>query len=219
MFYQSPRTGGFAGKRQFLPIMLSSDKEKINLLAERFHQLRGESSEVGEDLRSTDTMFRVAYTTHLNLSKMADRKAHLMLGLNTFVLSFVIAKKKMGILSHVHKLLIPDVMLVLFCLTCIVLAILASRPANPHKRKADGPSSVNWLFFASFTQYSHDEFQRNIERLLYNSEALRNALIRDLYWLGVSLERKYRYLNLCYTFFYVGLLVVSSAFAFCMAFL
>ncbi len=199
--------------------MSSSDKEKFNLLAERFNLLRGESSEVGEDLRSTDTMFRVAYTTHINLSKMADRKAHLMLGLNTFVLSFVIAKKKMGVLSHIHKFLVPDIMLVLFCMTCIILAILASRPANPKKRKQESNASVNWLFFGSFAQHSHEEFQENIERLLYNPDALRNALIVDLYWLGVSLERKYRYLNFCYTVFYIGLIVEAASFALSLAFL
>lgn len=196
--------------------MLSSDKEKVSRLAEQFRLLEGESPEGGSNKRrGTNTMFRVAYSTHLSLSQMADRKAHLMLGLNTFVLSFVIAKRKMGLFAHSYKLLIPNILLVTLCLTCIVLAILASRPRNPQKPKEGSEVPVNWLFFGSFIHVPLEEFQENIERLLYTPKILRNAMTQDLYYLGVSLERKYYYLQLCYSVFYYGLLVVVSSYVFC----
>lgn len=157
-------------------------------------------------------MYRVTYNTHLSLTKMADHKAHLMIGINTFLLSFVISKRKMGVLAHIPNLVIPDILLVFFCVTCIVLATIVVRPAViPKKPKAPG-QKINWLYFGDFSRYTLDDFDRNVMSLIHDSAAMEEALSRDLYYLGLSLARKYRYLAWCYQVFYVGLLVVSAAF-------
>lgn len=173
-------------------------------------------SGAGEKTRGGGTMYRVSYNTHLSLTKMADHKAHLMIGINTFLLSFVISRHKMGVLAHSPDLLAPDILLVLFCLTCIVLATLAVRPAViPHTPKSAG-QKVNWLYFGDFSRYPAEEFDRNVMRLIRNNEEMEEALSRDLYYLGLSLARKYRYLSWCYRVFYVGLFVISIAFIICM---
>lgn len=162
--------------------------------------------------QGSGTMYRVTYNTHLSLTKMADHKAHLMIGINTFLLSFVISKRKMGVLAHIPNLVVPDILLVFFCVACIVLATLVVRPAViPKKPKAAG-QKINWLYFGDFSRYSVDEFDRNVMSLIRDNEAMEEALSRDLYYLGLSLARKYRYLSWCYQVFYVGLLAVSAAF-------
>lgn len=176
-----------------------------------FSELIARLSDVKAKDSAAASMFRIAFSTHLSLSSTADHKAHFMLGINTFVLSFVVTKKKMGLLSHFHGLIVPDILLVILCTSCIVLAILATRPGiSPPARKK---KKVNWLFFGDFTQFALPEFDRALYNLMIDPEARQEAFSRDLYWLGVSLHRKYRYLSLCYQVFYIGLLIISAAFA------
>jgi hypothetical protein len=158
--------------------------------------------------RHNAAYFRIAYDTHLSLSKIADHKAHLMLGINTLVLSFVITKKHMGVLAKMPDMLLPDILIVLLSLSCIVLAILATRPSIAPSISKKG--SMNWLFFGDFTQVSPQSFDRAIRNFMRDPEARQEAFSRDLYWLGVSLSRKYWYLSQCYTVFYTGLLIIAA---------
>jgi hypothetical protein len=164
--------------------------------------------------RGGDTMFRIVYSNHLTLSRMADHKAHFMMGVNTFLLSFVVTKKKMGVLTHQAGMLVPEIMLVVMCIICIILATLVTKPSLPPKRKTKLAEidKVNWLFFGDYAQYSLEEFNRGLNWLISHPNALNEAMTKDLYWLGVSLARKYRYLSLCYSVFYIGLLVLSAIF-------
>lgn len=166
-----------------------------------------------DQIRGGDAMFRIVYSTHLSLSKMADRKAHLMLSLNAFVLSFVVSKKKLGVLAHQHGLFIPDAMLVILCVTCIVLATLATRPAFPSLKPLPTGRKPNWLFFGDFSRYTPKEFHLRIGQLMADPDLMTEAMSRDLYWLGVSLGRKYRYLSLCYQVFFIGLILLVCVFA------
>ena len=159
-------------------------------------------------------MFRVAYETHLSLSAIADRKAHLMLGVNMFLLSFVLTKKKLGVLSHVEGLLVPDILLVVFCLVCIVLAILATRPNLPPKPPSPQEAGFNWLFYGHFQYVDLQTFTDQLHRMSANPAELEAAMSSDLYGLGRSLERKYRYLHYCYTIFLIGLPILSCIFGY-----
>lgn len=165
-----------------------------------------------EGTRGSDTMIRVVYATHLNLTQMADHKAHIMLGINTFLLSFVITKKKMGVLANAHNMLIPDIILVLFCMTCIVLALLVTRPRMPAKSPDPDSPQFNWMFFGHFAHANLEQFQKNILELANNPQHLHEAMVSDIYWMGQSLSAKYRYLRYCYFVFSIGMPVVIGIF-------
>jgi hypothetical protein len=181
---------------------------------EQFLQSLAALKAIEHKSRGGDNMFRIIYMTHITRSRMADHKAHFMLGVNTFVLSFVVTKKKMGILSHTPGLLIPDIMLVVLCITCIILATLVTKPTLPSNKKAKATdlAAINWLFFGDFARYNLEEFNRGLAYLTSNPDALTDAMTRDVYWLGISLAKKYRYLAICYQVFYAGLVVLTAVF-------
>lgn len=159
------------------------------------------------------TYFRTTYFTHLDLSRMADHKAHLMIGLNTFALSLLVTKKHMGILANHHRLLVPNLILAAVCLTTIVMAIRITRPGMPPKNRAPKPENeANWVFFGDFTRYPLDVFHENIWKLMADEPRLYDALSSDLHHLGGVLARKYRQLKICYQFFFYGLLAVIVAY-------
>lgn len=159
--------------------------------------------------KSSDTLFRVMYTSHLNFSRIADRKAHLMIGINVFLLSLVIAKKKMGVLAHRHELLIPNILLVTVSLICVILALLAVRPRmTPSRQKKAGQEPVNPMFFGSYSHLTPEAYHECILRLMEDPVALRAVILRDLHGLGKSLARKYKLLSACYQVFFLGMPIV-----------
>lgn len=164
-----------------------------------------------EPSRSHSTMFYVNYDSNLTLSQMADHKAHMLIGLNLFLLSFVVAKKHMGVLAQLDIYLIPNLILIISCLVSIVLALFVARPILPAKNKPGEP--VNWFFFGSFRYYSVEEFHQAIFALQHDKNAIYEAMSRDLYWMGLSLARKYRLLTNAYkVFLYCQLTTVISYF-------
>ncbi|MCC7504263.1 MAG: hypothetical protein IT259_03130 [Saprospiraceae bacterium] len=61
-----------------------------------------------------------------------------------------------------------------------------------------------------------EEFQWGVNEMLKDPEFLYSSMSRDLYFLGIVLAKKYRYLSLCYNIFMYGL--ISSVLAFAIAF-
>ena len=168
-----------------------------------------------EPSRSSSTMFFTNYASNLSLSQMADNKAHLLIGLNLFLLSFVIAKNHASVLSTLDVFLIPNLLLIASCLVSIVLALLVARPILPAKNKPGEP--VNWFFFGSFRFYSVEEFHHAIFELQHDKHALYEAMSRDLYWMGLSLARKYRLLTNAYRVFLYCQLSTAVAYFICFA--
>lgn len=152
--------------------------------------------------RFSGTMFYLNYTTNLNLSRMADHKAHILIRINLLLLSFFVAKTHMGILAKWHAYLIPNLCLTASCLATIFLATLVVRPNYVKKKKENEP--VNWLFFGDFQHHSLEAFHQAICNLQGRDNGIYEAMSRDLYWMGISLARKYRLLKKAYAVFLVG---------------
>ncbi|MCC6458950.1 MAG: hypothetical protein IT260_00675 [Saprospiraceae bacterium] len=157
-------------------------------------------------LKGSGTYFRVAYFTQLDLSRQADQKSHLMLGLSTLILSVVLTKNKFGAMWTAENLWLPNLLLLCVCLSVAVLAILASRPVLPRRPALQRP---NWIFFGSYAAFSFDDFQKNFRRLMQDDAALQEAMSRDLFQMGKVLGKKYFYLSYCYLAFGLGVPLVA----------
>ena len=78
--------------------------------------------------RGVQTMFRTTSHNHLELSSMADSKAHILISVSSIIisvtLSFLIAR-----LSYYPQYIIPTIILVVTCLGSVTFAILSTRPS------------------------------------------------------------------------------------------
>lgn len=193
--------------------MLSKAKKNKDLVRLKRAAQEAEAAALNAD-RGAGTMFRTVYTNHLDLSRLADRKAHFMIVLNMIVMSVVITRKHHGLLANSHKLLVPNLVLVAVCLTTIILASLATRPSVGKRTPAGAPKEqVNWFFYGDYNGHTFDIFHKNLLRLATNQTALYEAMTRDLHLMGCSLARKYRLLSFCYQWFYYGLLATVVTYA------
>jgi len=183
---------------------LEIQKEKLELKKEK--QLKPE--------RGIETMFRITATNHLRLSGMADNKAHIMISVNTILLSIVISVLVRKLDANPH-LIIPTMILLIVSLLTIVYAAIVTKPqvtsgtftADDIKQK-----KANLLFFGNFFNMNLSDFEWGMKEMMNDSEYLYGSMIKDFYYLGIVLGKKYKYLRICYNIFMYGMIVVIAAY-------
>ncbi|WP_421985371.1 Pycsar system effector family protein [Roseivirga sp.] len=164
--------------------------------------------------RGVETMFRTTSKNHLELSAMADNKANIMISVNTIILSVVVSVL-IRKLNEYPNLVIPTIMLVVVCLTTIVLAILATRPNVSSGVFTDDDvldRKTNLLFFGNFHKMKLDRYDWAMKEMMKDADYLYGSMIKDIYFLGVVLGKKYKLLRGCYTTFMIGFVLSILAF-------
>jgi hypothetical protein len=157
-------------------------------------------------LSAVQTMFKNSSSNHQRLSVMADNKAFIMISVNSVIISLVIGMV-IGKFVYDLKTIIPTIMLVMVNLITIIYSVLAVRPNIP-----DGTftpeqlknKSVNLLFFGSYYKMELKDFDYGMRQLMDDSEFLYGSMIKDIYWQGKVLGRKFRLLRISYDVFMYG---------------
>lgn len=170
---------------------------------------------VEKPVRGIETMFRVASTNHQRLSDMADSKAHIMISVNSIIISVVIGLV-LRKLESAQTLIIPTLILVTGCLVAVIFSVLATRPKIPNGSFSPeqlNNRSVNLLFFGNFYKMDYDHYYEGMIQVMNDSEFLYASLIKDIHSQGVVLGNKYKLLRISYTIFMYTLIISVLAFA------
>jgi predicted metal-dependent HD superfamily phosphohydrolase len=170
--------------------------------------------------RGIDTMFRVTLSNHTRLSDIADSKANILLSVNAIIISIALSTliPKLDSPTNAH-LVVPTFVMLMFSTVCIVFAILSTRPkvtTGFFTRKDIEDRKVNLLFFGNFYKMPLDEYDWAMNEMMKDRDYLYSSMIKDLYFLGKVLHRKYKLLRITYSIFMVG--IVLSVIAFVYAF-
>ena len=165
--------------------------------------------------RGIETMFRNVIRTHVEFSAMADNKANIMISVNTLIIggliTFLLRK-----LDTNPQLIIPTFFLLMVSLTCIVFGVLVTTPKNTDGvfSKADIVNKkTNLLFFGNFFKMELKDFQWGMTEMMNDRDFLYGSMIKDFYFLGQVLGKKYKYLRICYNIFMYGLIIAVIAYA------
>lgn len=165
--------------------------------------------------RGVETMYRTTYRTHINLSSIADNKANIMLSINAIIVSITLSTL-VPKFETIPNLVIPTVVLLLVCLVAIIFATLSTRPKiteGRFTRKNIEERNANLLFFGNFYNMSLDDYHWGMLEMIKDEDFLYSSMTRDLYYLGIVLAKKYRYLSYCYAVFMYGLIISVITFA------
>ncbi|WP_458628709.1 Pycsar system effector family protein [Winogradskyella sp. PC D3.3] len=186
-------------------------------LQQKKEQLKFKKSKVELPERGIETMFRVALRNHITLSDIADTKANILLSVNAIIISLVISNliSKLDNPSNGY-LILPTAIFALFTVVSIVLSVLATRPnvtSGKFTKEDVANKKVNLLFFGNFHKMKLDEFEWAMSEMMQDRDYLYGSLTKDLYFLGLVLNRKYKLLRITYTVFMVGIVVSVIAFA------
>lgn len=170
--------------------------------------------------RGIDTMFRVTLNNHTRLSQIADSKANILLSVNAIIISIALSTliPKLDSPTNAH-LIVPTFIMLMFSVISIIFAILSTRPkvsSGTFTRKDIEDKKINLLFFGNFHKMPLEEYTWAVNEMMKDREYLYNSMIKDLYYLGLVLDRKYKLLRSTYTIFMIG--IIASVIAFVVAF-
>lgn len=164
--------------------------------------------------KGIQTMLRLASQNNLRLSEMADRKANILISVNAIIISVSIS-----VLFRKFEtdpfLVAPTIIFLTSSVITIVLSILATRPTitgGNFSKEDITTKKVNLLFFGNFYKASLDDFKWGMGIMMRDPEYLYGSLIKDVYYLGVVLGKKYRLLRIAYNIFMAGIVISVVAF-------
>ncbi len=166
--------------------------------------------------RGIQTMYRVSMRNHLKLSDIADTKANILLSVNAIIISLLLTNliPKLDNPSNDY-LIYPTGIFVLFSIASMVMSVLATRPnvtSGEFDKKDVENKDVNLLFFGNFHKMKLQDYEWAIQELIKDQTYVYNTLTKDLYFLGVVLDKKYKLLRWTYTIFMVGIILSTIAF-------
>lgn len=170
--------------------------------------------------KSAQTQFKTALRNHIDLSAMADNKANMMISVTSLILGLSLPLLSKQILEF-KELLFPTIVLLAVCVVSLVYATLATRPIS-----MKGYSSMesilakksNLFFFGNYYNMSFDEYEVGMNATVADDDILDTTIMRDLFFLGKALGKKYTYLRRCYTIFMYGIIITVVSFLIVFAF-
>ncbi|AZA82106.1 phosphohydrolase [Chryseobacterium lactis] len=171
--------------------------------------------------RSVDTLFRVTLNNHTRLSDIADSKANILLSVNAIIISVCLSVlvPKLDAPKNAH-LILPSFILLTSSVLTIIFAILSTKP-NVTKTTFTSEDitnrKVNLLFFGNFQQMLFDDYHNAMRDLIKDRDYIYDSMVKDLYYLGKVLDRKYKLLSITYKIFMAGIII--SVLSFGVAFL
>lgn len=182
----------------------------------------------GKDFgRGVDTLYRVTFRNHIDLSDIADGKANMMISINTIILSVIITLAGSGLtlaegfFVEQLRFTIPIFVLLICCLSSVVFSILSARPnvTSPEENEDKLKDLVeeedkSIIFFGNFVHMKMKDFVNGLRKLKEDHEKLYDNMTVDLYYLGHVLQKKYKLLRYSYNIFMVGITLAVLSFSF-----
>ena len=167
--------------------------------------------------RAIQSVFRTTLKNHIKLSDIADTKANILLSVNAIIISIALSNliPKLDNASNAY-LITPTLIFIVFTVISIVMSIVATKPnvtSGKFTKEDVKNKQVNLLFFGNFHKMTLKEYQWAMSEMLTDKEYIYSSMSKDLYFLGLVLQRKYSILRLTYTIFMTGIIVSVIAFA------
>ena len=198
--------------------------DKVN--AELTKEKKGHDRTSGDVLldKESEDLFKIAFRNYLNLVELADRKANLLIQVNSILASVIIGFVAKNVES-LHSMIIPVAAVLIVAAITIFYGILASKPLNQSSLK-DVTYEREPFFFGSFDKldpgFKHvtiDKYSGDMLELFRGDKKfVFDELIKESFLVRKVLSKKFGYLDIAYKVFFAGLLFIILSFLFVMIF-
>ena len=161
--------------------------------------------------RGVETMFRNASRANYQLIAFADNKASIMITVNGFILSVLMATIG-STFNQTPWLVLPSFSFMLTSMASIFYSVLAAYPRVPDKKISiqdvrDMKPDANILFFGTSANMQEDDYLQVIEEMMKDPKFLYRTMAQDNRNIGKMLLRKFKMLSLAYRVFLFGLTI------------
>ena len=185
---------------------IKKDPEKVN------HEINEKG---GAAKKGMQTMLRLTSSNHIKLSEMADQKAHILITVNAIIISVILGVLLRKLETDPY-LIIPTLTFLTVAVSTIIISILATRPKITQGTFLEEDilnKKTNLLFFGNFHKVDLAVYEKAMRSMMRDSDYLYSSIIKDIYFLGVAIAKKYRLLRIAYNIFMFGLIISVLAFA------
>ena len=165
---------------------------------------------VKEPRAQLDHLFRQTRMNLVVYSQMADTKANILLSISSVLLSISLTRIADPRFSA------SIIVLVCFLLVTVFLALMTVIPRVHgflHKKYSVHDPNYSPLFFGDYVDIPYDEYARDMEEIMNDSDRSYEVMIKEVYHAGVYLVKyKYLYIRAGYMFFFTGLIISTLIF-------
>ncbi len=190
-------------------------KKELDISDAELKQLKKNlANSKGRDDRGIQTLFRTTSKNHYTLNEMVDRKASIMITVNSIILSLVLGGILRSTVEHGHPhFSVQNLAILALTLTSIfsiIFAILSIRPAATHGEFTEEEirnQEGNLLFYGNFHQMQQRDYEWAFLRMTNDQDYLYSSMVRDIFFLGKLLAKKYKLIRMSLTIFLVGLVI------------
>jgi hypothetical protein len=180
------------------------------------NKLQKDSNKIPLNLtgKEIEDIFKLAFRNYVSLVSVADKKAGLLINVNSIIISVVIAFV-IGRSDRYPFLLIPSFILLGVAFITILLSILASRPQRNRLIQDKKSKSYQTFFFGSFDLIGDDFFKADWNSysdeldsfLKGGKEMVYQEMYKETFNVRKVLGKKYSYLSVAYWIFLGGLFI------------
>ena len=164
--------------------------------------------------KENEDLFKIAFRNYINLITLADRKAGLLIQVNSILASVVVALVLKKLESNIWFAL-PTASLLLGSALTIFYSIMASKPLENWEGKDLGVPKKEEFFFGSFDRldpnFKHVDWKKYLgdmtEFFSGEKHIIFEELIKESYEVRKVLSKKFNYLALAYKIFFAGLII------------
>ena len=152
-----------------------------------------------------DHMLRQTRMNLVAFSQMADTKAHIILSLASVLLSISLTQ----ITDPRFTLSIAGLdLFLLITIFFALLTVIGKIKVFDRKKHSVNDADYSPLFFGNYGDIPYEEYARDFEKTMNDSDATYEIIVKDIYYAGTYLlQTKYRYIRLAYLCFFTGLIV------------
>lgn len=183
---------------------LGIDKEKLKELKKKLSKVEPRSE------RGVETLFRLVSKNQYTLNAMIDRKSNILISINALILSIILGT----VLSQLDKdphLIYPSVIMLITNLIAIGYAVFATRPELMH----GGRGVNNLLFYGNFNEMNEEEYTEQLTGLMYKGDELYKVIAKDTFYLGKTIDKKFKLLRKSFHIFLIGIVLSVMGFIAC----
>jgi len=160
------------------------------------------------------TMIKTSSRNQVDLVSIADKKAGIMITVNSILLTILIPMFASYIFDF-SRYIIPIGLLTVTSGLTILFATLATRPSLVNNEATDAKISTGQksiFYFKNFSNLSKSDFVEEARDLITRDTVFEQSVLTDLYDVGIDLDLKYKRLRWCYTIFGAGIILTMISF-------
>lgn len=195
-----------------------SEKVKDKLLMEELNVNKDELKALKKKLskieprpeKGVETLFRLLSKNQYTLNAMIDRKSNILISINALILSIILGT----VLNQLDKdphLIYPAILILLTNLVSIAYAVIATRPELKHGSR----NTNNLMFYGNFYDMEETEYVGKITELMNQGDELYKTIAKDTFYLGKTIDRKFKLLRKSFNIFLIGIILSVIAFLLC----